>query len=68
MQYGIKQIGKIIFCANCGKVISQTGEYESNFCYSCGNPISMEGIELKEQEIKDIQASLQSNENLSDKN
>lgn len=51
MNYGVKQNGKFIFCANCGRVISQEGEYNANFCYVCGNPLKIEAIEAREREI-----------------
>ena len=51
MSYGVRQNGKFIFCANCGKVVSENGQYSANFCYNCGNPLKMSAIEQRENEI-----------------
>lgn len=58
MEYGIKTIGKNVFCANCGRLVSPNGEYEENFCFVCGTPLKMAAIEMKEQEIKEIEQNL----------
>jgi len=58
MEYGVKNMGENIFCANCGRLISQTGEYDSNFCFVCGAPLKLEAIEMKEKEIKEIEENL----------
>lgn len=55
MEYGVKNLGEFVFCANCGRLISQNGEYDANFCFVCGAPLKMEAIERKEQEIKEIE-------------
>ena len=58
MEYGVKNMGNYVFCANCGRIISENGEYEANFCFVCGNPLKMKAIEQKEQEIQEIEANL----------
>lgn len=51
MSYGIKQNGSFIFCAKCGRVVSDTGEYSANYCFACGNPLKAEAIMERENEI-----------------
>jgi predicted amidophosphoribosyltransferase len=58
MNYGIKQQGKFIFCANCGRVISETGEYQSNFCFVCGNPLKIDAINKHEAVLEETKANL----------
>lgn len=53
MSYGVKQNGKFIFCAKCGRVVSEDGEYSANYCFVCGNPLKIEAIAEREQEIED---------------
>lgn len=61
MEYGTKKIGEIVFCANCGRVVSQNGEFDSNFCFVCGNPLKPTAVAMREQEI--AQAFNQPNQN-----
>lgn len=58
MEYGVKNMGDNVFCANCGRLISQNGEYDANFCFVCGAPLKMAAIEMKEKEIKEIEENL----------
>jgi rRNA maturation endonuclease Nob1 len=51
MEYGTKLIGEIVFCANCGRVVSQNGVYDANFCFVCGNPLKPDAVSMREQEI-----------------
>lgn len=53
MSYGVRQDGKHIFCAQCGRVISESGEYKSNFCFVCGNPLKISAIAQREAEIEE---------------
>ena len=49
MKFGIKQQNNFIFCANCGRVVSEDGSYDSNYCFVCGNPLKLDAIEQTEQ-------------------
>ena len=51
MEYGINQEHQLIFCKNCGMIISKTGDKRSNFCLRCGAPLTVKGIELHEKQI-----------------
>jgi predicted amidophosphoribosyltransferase len=52
MKYGIKQQNNFIFCANCGRVISENGSYDAKYCFVCGNPLKIEAVEETENRIK----------------
>lgn len=55
MNFGIKTQGKYIFCANCGRVVSETGEYDAHYCFKCGNPLKIDAIQAKEKEVLEIE-------------
>ena len=58
MKYGIEEKENIVKCANCGRIISKDGNYKDNFCYHCGNPLKLDAIDTKENEIQDIRAEV----------
>ena len=57
MEYGIKKIDEITFCANCGRVVSETGEFNDNFCFKCGNPLKIEALLEREKELSEFHES-----------
>ncbi|MDD4210882.1 MAG: hypothetical protein PHC46_00615 [Clostridia bacterium] len=52
MNFGIKQQNNFIFCANCGRVVSENGLYDAKYCFVCGNPLKIEAVEETEERIK----------------
>jgi|GEM_PF-3951991 DNA-directed RNA polymerase subunit M/transcription elongation factor TFIIS len=55
MNFGIKQLSKNIFCANCGRLITKQGEFDANYCFVCGNPLKAKAIEEKQQEVNEYE-------------
>jgi len=55
MKYGIRENGSTIYCANCGRIISQTGSYSDKYCKECGSPLMQDAIiqaEIRENDLK----------------
>ena len=53
MGYGVKIEGNKITCIMCDKVISENGSYREHFCSECGNPLSLTGLEIQENMLKE---------------
>jgi len=56
MKYGIREHGSTIYCANCGRIISETGSYSDKYCKECGNPLIQDAIinsEIRENDLKE---------------
>ena len=44
MKYGIEQKQGKLYCANCGKIASESDELEKNYCEKCGAPLTITAI------------------------
>ena len=51
---GITERDDIIRCANCGEIISKTGEYTQKYCFNCGNPLLIDAIMEYEEKMEKI--------------
>lgn len=73
MKYGFKENKDLLICANCNSVVGKNEKLLCNFCPKCGNPISIDAINLRgneytEQRIKLIYEIKQDVENGNDIN
>ena len=50
MKFGYDERNGNLVCANCGSVVGKNNTLTCEFCYKCGNPISIKAFEMRGEE------------------
>ena len=50
MKYGYKDAHGLMKCANCETVVGKDDKIFCDFCYKCGNPITINAVEKRGEE------------------